>query len=50
MAILREADGEAVPIAAILSISPRQGQNLRAIDGLVSDGLALRDGESLRLP
>jgi len=50
MAFLREADGESVPIAAILAGTPREAQTLRAIDALIADGLARRDGEALRLP
>lgn len=50
MALLREADGELVPVDAIEAALPRTPQVRRAIDGLVSDGLAARDGEGLRLP
>ena len=50
MTFLREADGESVPIAAILAGTPREEQTLRAIDALIADGLARRDGEALRLP
>jgi len=50
MAFLREADGESVPIAAILEGTPREAQTRRAIDALIADGLAQRDGEALRLP
>lgn len=50
MAILREADGELVPIDAILAATPRDHQTLRAIDALIADGLAVRDGEAMRLP
>lgn len=50
MAILREADGELVPVAGILADSPRPDQTERAIETLVADGLAARDGEAVRLP
>ncbi|MCL2784903.1 MAG: A/G-specific adenine glycosylase [Propionibacteriaceae bacterium] len=48
MAILREAEGEAVPIAALTTA--QQSAAVRAINGLVADGLAVREGEALRLP
>ncbi|MCL2482260.1 MAG: A/G-specific adenine glycosylase [Propionibacteriaceae bacterium] len=50
MAILREADGEPVPLAAILATTPDSTRILNALDGLVTDGLAVRDGEAVRLP
>jgi len=50
MAYLREADGESVPIAAILAGAPREAQATRAVEGLIADGLAVREGEALRLP
>jgi len=50
MVYLREADGESVPIAAIVENTPREAQTLRAIDALIADGLAVREGEALRLP
>jgi len=50
MAFLREADGESVPIAAIVAGTPREEQTRRAIDALIIDGLAVREGEALRLP
>ncbi len=49
MALLREAEGEAVPVAAVLSLGDRARYE-RAIEGLVADGLAVREGEALRLP
>jgi len=50
MAILREADGEAVPMAAILAASPDSARILTALDGLISDGLAVHEGQAVRLP
>ncbi|MDR2973738.1 MAG: A/G-specific adenine glycosylase [Propionibacteriaceae bacterium] len=50
MALLREAEGELVPVAAILANSPRQAQTRRAIETLIADGLATQLGEAVRLP
>jgi len=50
MSYLREAEGELVPIAAILAATPREAQTQRAIKALVTDGLAHQEGEALRLP
>ncbi|MDR0284182.1 MAG: A/G-specific adenine glycosylase [Propionibacteriaceae bacterium] len=47
LALLREAEGESVPVAALL---PVHRAAARAITTLVADGLAVRDGEALRLP
>ena len=49
LALLREAEGEVVPVDAIL-VGPRAGQLADAIDSLVADGLAVRDGTGVRLP
>ena len=50
MALLRQADPESVPSAALLATSPDPDQAQRALGGLVADGLAVRDGEAVRLP
>jgi len=50
MALLRQMEGESVPVAAIVAALPRPDQAGRAIEGLVTDGLAVRDGAALRLP
>ncbi|MCL2736757.1 MAG: A/G-specific adenine glycosylase [Propionibacteriaceae bacterium] len=50
MALLRETEGESVPIEALVALTPRPEQTRRAIDGLVADGLAVVEGEAVRLP
>lgn len=50
LALLRQADGETVPVAAIVAGLPRIDQAERAMATLVADGLAVRVGAGLRLP
>jgi A/G-specific adenine glycosylase len=50
LAMLREADGELVPIEAMLAALPRRDQAERAVESLLADSLAERIGEALRLP
>ncbi|MDR0489160.1 MAG: A/G-specific adenine glycosylase [Propionibacteriaceae bacterium] len=50
MAVLREAEGERVPVAALLALQSPRSQMERALDGLIVDGLAVREGEAVRLP
>jgi len=49
MAVLRTADGELVPIAALVQRWPGDG-TVAALNGLVADGLAVREGAAVRLP
>lgn len=48
--MLREAPHGTVPLASILPDWPDANQRDRAVDSLISDGLAEADGESLSLP
>ena len=50
MGMLRQGDGTAIAVAAIVAALPRPDQAKRAIAGLVADGLAVPDGADLRLP
>jgi len=48
MAILREAQGEAIPMTALTTGSHPVSEQV--IISLITDGLAIHEGEALRLP
>ena len=50
MSVLRDSEGELVPMAALLKLGASDSQMVRAIDGLITDGLAVRRGDAIGLP
>jgi A/G-specific adenine glycosylase len=50
MALLREAEGDLVPIETLMNLPSKNSLLAEAIESLATDGLAVRADEALRLP